>query len=131
MVTAWTEGAFSLARLLPLGGKEPAGADPKEAPRPQKAVRLLSARIEGAPHAVTVYGSSRSPDRVLADYETALLAHGWQRLPLPEAESRRVRAFTQPGLDMLVSLSPSGRGSSLCVVQSPSRSAVVSDRSLL
>lgn len=102
VLTVWTDGSFKLDALTaPADGEDAPGSDPAGAPRPQKAVRYLSAAAEGAPHAVRVYESKAPARDVLAQYETEMPRRGWEAIKVEE-EAPEARYYSRGGVDLMV-----------------------------
>lgn len=102
VVTVWTDGPFNLFNVAPMNGEEAPGSDSPNAPRPQDAIRLLSATVEGAPYAVRIYDSSAPQREVLALYDESMPARGWKPIPHVSDDLPHGRGFTRDGVDMLV-----------------------------
>jgi len=102
VITVWTDGPFNLYNVAPMDGKEAPGSDSPNAPRPQDAVRLLSATVEGAPYAVRIYDSERPQHEVLAMYEKEMPTRGWKPIPHVADELPHGRGFSRQGVDLLV-----------------------------
>lgn len=104
IVAVWTDGPFNLYSLFPQQGGDAPGADPKDAPRPPGATRLLSAHFDGAPYGVRIYQSKASVGEVLAVYDREMPTRGWEPLRKDPNDSAQQRAFHRPGVDLLVFL---------------------------
>lgn len=102
VITVWTDGPFNLFNVAPMDGQEAPGSDSPNAPRPQDAVRLLSATIEGAPYAVRIYDSAKPHLEVLAMYDEQMPARGWKPIPHVSDDAPYGRGYTREGVDMLV-----------------------------
>ncbi len=102
VITVWTDGPFNLFNVAPMDGQEAPGSDSPNAPRPEDAVRLLSATVEGAPYAVRIYDSGKPQKEVLAMYDTEMPSRGWQPVPYVQEDVPHGRAYTREGVDMLV-----------------------------
>lgn len=87
LLAFWTEGTAQLLAMFPKAGDAP-GQDIADVPRPERAVRIFSAREEGMPYAVTMYRSpTESPQALLEWYRGCLAQHGWQLVPSQGHES--------------------------------------------
>lgn len=101
VLTAWTEGSFRMKNMFPTEG-EPAGSDPQNMPRPDDSKRIMSAEIEGAPYGVRVYESAQPAAAIFAQYERDMPTLGWDTLPKTPALEETTRAFSRPGVDVMV-----------------------------
>jgi hypothetical protein len=117
VVTAWTEGAFHVGRMFPREGDAP-GSDAAEG-RPRDARRLLTASVEGAPYSVRIYDAAGSVESVLAEYDRAMPAHGWQAIPGVTAEVKGGRAFSRDGVDTMIFAGADGARSIVSIVEMP------------
>jgi hypothetical protein len=117
VVAVWTDGSFRIRNIIPMDGAEPPGSDPAETPRPDGAVRLLSAEVEGAPYGVHIYEVPRKSEEVLQSYEQEMPRHGWTAIPVVKAKQSDARAFQRPGSDMLVVADPKGERTYVTLVQ--------------
>jgi hypothetical protein len=117
VVTMWTDGPFRLGSLIAAGDADAPGSDPAGAARPIESVRLLSAQIEGTPHATRIYQSRASGAEVLAGFDGEMPALGWQSLPIADSVAN-ARAFSRGGVDLLVFAHEDEGGSVVSVVQS-------------
>jgi hypothetical protein len=113
----WTDGPFRLGSLIAAGDTDAPGSDPAGAARPIESVRLLSAQIEGTPHATRVYQSRATQARVLAGFDGEMAVLGWQSLPLADSVPN-ARAFSRAGVDLLVFAYEAEGGSVVSMVQS-------------
>jgi hypothetical protein len=102
VITVWTDGPFNLFNVAPLDGQEAPGSDSPNAPRPQDAVRLLSATVEGSPYAVRIYDSQQPQKEVLAMYDEQMPARGWKPIPHVSDDLPNGRGYSREGVDMLV-----------------------------
>lgn len=120
VITAWTNGSFHLFSLAPLDGSEPPGSDPQNAIRPPDSARLLTARIEGAPHSVRIYDSKAKPAEVFSAYDDQMPKLGWKPIQMVAKEAPNSRAYTRQGVDMLVFAYPHGSHSYVSIVETHS-----------
>ena len=120
VVTSWTDGAFRVFNLMPEDGKDAPGSDPRGTTRPERAARILSAEIEGAPHSVRIYDSKAAVNEVLAGYDREMPKLGWERLPFVHEEVKHGRAFSREGVDTLVFVYENRGGSLISMVQTRS-----------
>lgn len=102
VITVWTEGPFRLNSIAPIDGGEAPGSDSANAPRPTEAVRLLSAEIDGAPHAVRIYDSATPAEQLLQMYDAQMPSRGWEPIAFVSEEVPHARAFNREGVDMMV-----------------------------
>jgi hypothetical protein len=104
VVTAWTDGTFDVSALMPKNGEDTPGADSMFLPRPDSAVRILTADVQGVPYALRLYDAAGAPADVLARYEAGMLENGWAGVPsgLPNA-----RSFKRGPIDAMVMVEPS------------------------
>ncbi|HNS99460.1 MAG TPA: hypothetical protein PLJ27_13995 [Polyangiaceae bacterium] len=102
VITVWTEGSFNLFNVAPMDGQEAPGSDSPNAPRPEEAVRLLSATVEGAPYAVRIYDSAKPQQEVLAMYDSQMPSRGWSPIPHATDDVAHGRAYTREGVDLLI-----------------------------
>lgn len=121
VVTSWTDRSFQVFSLVPMDG-EPPGTDPKNAVRPKESLRLLSAEIEGAPHAVRIYDSKASQADILKQFDESMPDKGWERLPFVHEEAPEARAYSREGVDLLVFAYENGSGSLISMVETSSSS---------
>lgn len=105
VVSVWTDGPLHMGEMFPSEGDVP-GPDPGPAVRPPHAKRLLSASVLGAPFGVQVYSSSDSSEAVLAHYDAAMAADGWQPPPLLPDDIGTARAYQRGGVDLIVDVQP-------------------------
>jgi hypothetical protein len=75
VLVAWTEGRLELAALFPASG-DAAGSDIAGLPRPQAAVRVLSARVPDGSYAFAAYRVAGEPDAALERYAAGLAQKG-------------------------------------------------------
>jgi hypothetical protein len=113
----WTERSARLGDLFPPSGDSP-GADPDGFPRPDGARRLLSARLDGEPYALTLFAVPRPVESVASATTSALRAAGWSldRLGEPARESFAWLARRRSAV-LIVRIAPGqDRGSVVSVV---------------
>ena len=79
VLALWTEGPFSLSKMFPDKG-DSGGRDSPYAPRPNNAVRLLSAEASGGVYGLRAYESRDPPDRVLSFYDEQMRLRGFEPL---------------------------------------------------
>ncbi len=120
VIVAWTEGAFNVFHIVPPKGGEPAGTDSANVPRPEGATRILTAEIDGAPHAVRVYDVPRPDSEVLAAYEPMMARLGFQAISLEKANAPYARAYTKDGVDTLIFAFPSENKTMVSIVETVS-----------
>lgn len=90
VLSMWTSGAFNFHELLPSAGRDAAGRDLAEVPRPPSSQRILNAVEEGSPSAVVVYlVEASTPSAVEAFYRETLPSHGWREIAYDSATHRR------------------------------------------
>jgi hypothetical protein len=112
----WVDGRLPLAELFPDEGDAP-GEDPKSAPRPSGARRLLTARVEPAPYGVYLYTAKGARAEVLAAYESAVVARGFRRVDDDRAPG--ARAYHAGLVDLLVTVDEGTDGvTTLSIVES-------------
>lgn len=121
VVAVWTDGSFRVRNLVPMDGSEPPGSDPADTPRPDGAVRLLSAEVEGAPYGVHIYEVPRKSEAVLQGFEQEMPKRGWTAIPVVAAKHADARAFQRPGVDMLVVADEKGDRTYVSLVQTIAR----------
>lgn len=102
VITVWTDGPFNLLNVAPMDGEEAPGSDSANVPRPEEAVRLLSATVEGTPYAVRIYDSAKSQSEVLAMYDAQMPGRGWEAIPHVSDDVPHGRGFTREGVDLLI-----------------------------
>jgi hypothetical protein len=117
VVTVWTDGEFKYTNIVPMDGKEPPGTDPQNAPRPDDAVRLLTAEIEGAPYSVRIYDAGKRQQEVLAAYDKRMPELGWKASESVKRELPNGRAYERDGVDMLVFANEEGDRTYLTMVE--------------
>ena len=89
VLSVWTSGAFNLYELLPPAGRDAAGGDLRDVPRPPSSRRILNAVEEDSPSAVVVYlVEASTPSTVEAFYREALQSHGWHEIAHESATHR-------------------------------------------
>lgn len=124
VLTVWSEGPLELGALISGAGDAP-GADLPDVPRPPDTVRLLSARVAGRTLGLWLYDAIQTRDQVLAFYDRALPAAGFEPVHgLPDAtrpaERVAMRAFTKNGRALAIGVSRDlrrpGVGSSISLV---------------
>jgi hypothetical protein len=116
----YNPGRFRIRRLVPRGDGDAVGEDLKEAPRPQGAVRLLTATIEGAAHEMAVYRVTGHPEPSLERMSERLASEGWHAVPLSASVRERARFYERRGLDLLVLAAPATSGAAVTLVLSQS-----------
>jgi hypothetical protein len=122
VLTAWTDGSFKLSAMMPeADGTDTPGTDPAGALRPPQSVRLLSASVQGAPHAVRIYESTAAPKDVLATYEREMPKLGWQPLKAAEYDVPEARYYSKGGVDLLVVADENGEHTAVSMVETRSR----------
>ncbi|MCL2447569.1 MAG: hypothetical protein FWD17_01340 [Polyangiaceae bacterium] len=99
VLTSFTEGSFNVWNVVGRGGREPAGNDPPETPRPPMSSRKLSAEVNRM-YGTYVFTSASPPEEVLEFYETELPGKGWQYLMGPSKVSAQV--WQRQGVTMVV-----------------------------
>ncbi len=117
VVAVWTEAALRIGRIVPLDGVEPPGDEPRGAPRPEGARRILSASVEGAPHAVHLFDVPGAPDAAVEAYAARLPALGWSPARATSGEVPAGRVFTHAGADLWVVGAARGDRSVLTLVE--------------
>lgn len=117
VVAAWTDGPFNIYHLAPPQGGDAPGNDAREAPRPPKATRLLTADVEGVPYGVRIYDSSSSPDEVIALYDAEMAGRGWKPLYGVPGDGTSQRAFTRPGVDLMIFAQPDSGRTTVSVIE--------------
>ena len=128
-LVVYNPGHFRTRSLLPPAGQDAAGEDLEGVSRPHGAVRLLSASLEGAEHAVVIYRVSRPAAPTLEEAATQLRLQRWQELALPPRVRHEARAFERRGMDLIVAAAHVEGGTALTVVRSPSHSTEVREDS--
>ena len=81
LLTLWTAVGLNLYDILPLEGRDAAGSDLTQVPRPPNSQRILSASEVGHSSAVTVYlARASSPPTLERYYRAAFQARDWEIL---------------------------------------------------
>ena len=110
VLTLWTEGRFNIFKMFPETG-DGGGRDSPHAPRPNNAVRLLSAEASGGSYGLRTYESQDKPDRVLSFYDERMKLRGFTAQPAwleriddetSTATPSFARAFTKDDMILLV-----------------------------
>jgi len=101
-LVVYNPGHFRMRRLVPEEGKDAVGEDLDGVPRPQDAVRLLTARIENSDHELVVYRAAGPAPRMLDRYSLRLTTQGWEELALPEPAREQARAYQHDVADLMV-----------------------------
>jgi hypothetical protein len=101
VLAVWSEGEFRLGALFPEHGDAP-GSDMPEVTRPPESTRSLCALAPGHSFGLRLYDSRRPVREVVAFYDRALPAAGWEPLPLLLEDGKLrdgvfARAFTRGG----------------------------------
>ena len=95
VLTMWTERSINLYDMLPLDGKDAAGRDLADIPRPPSAQRLLSSWESGEPYGLAIYASTKTKEELDRFYRTELPRYGWSRIRhLPTSWPRLTDART-------------------------------------
>jgi hypothetical protein len=108
VVGVWTDGPLRFRAFVPKDGGDgdAPGSDAPDAPRPDRARRLLTASLEGVPYSLRIYDAPSAAGEVLAGYDRDAPGRGWQALPAVarelEAKGRAGRAFTREGVDLMI-----------------------------
>lgn len=122
VITAWTDGSFKLSALAPSAdGTDTPGTDPSGAIRPPDSVRLLTAAVEGAPHAVRIYESKATPKDVLSSYEREMPKLGWEPIQAAEYDVPEARYYSKGGVDLLVVADENGERTAVSMIETRSR----------
>jgi hypothetical protein len=122
VITAWTDGSFKLSALAPeADGTDTPGTDPSGAIRPPDSVRLLTAAVEGAPHAVRIYESKATPKDVLTSYEREMPKLGWEPIKAAEYDVPEARYYSKGGVDLLVVADENGERTAVSMIETRSR----------
>jgi hypothetical protein len=122
VITAWTDGSFKLGALIPAAdGTDTPGSDPTGAIRPPDSVRLLTASVDGAPHAVRIYTSRATPAHVLSSYDREMPKLGWQPIAAAEYDVPEARYYSRGGVDLLVVADHDGDGAAISMIEARSR----------
>jgi len=116
VLTSWTEHAFDVGALIAGGTEDAPGSDVPGAARPAQSVRLLTAEIEGAPHATRIYESTLPPAALLDGMSKDMEIRGFAAVGLIERQVPHGRAFSRDGLDVLVFAFEHGSGSVVSMV---------------
>jgi hypothetical protein len=120
--SVWTDGSFKLDALIGTPGRDSAGSDFANLPRPINATRTLTAEGVGTPYAVRMYTSTSTAEEVLSAYEKKMENDGWIWVKSPDVglETNRMdgRWFTRldTGDQAVVSVSKSDGESKTKVV---------------
>lgn len=116
----YNPGHFRIRRILPRGDEDAVGEDLGEAPRPQGAVRLLTASIDGAAHEMAVYRVNGHPAPALERMSERLASEGWHAVALSASVREGARFYERSGLDLLVLAAPVTAGTAVTLVLSQS-----------
>lgn len=100
VVRAWTDGEFDLYALLPKTGDTP-GTDPRDVPRIDGSVRLLTADVEGVPYIVRLYDVPGAPEQVLGKYDADMAQRGWRKVDTDDATPNG-RGYARGGVDVML-----------------------------
>ncbi len=101
VLSAWTEDSFSIDKLLPPDGSEPAGNDDGQVARPPSSKRTINAHIEGTSYGVRLYTTTESQANVVTFYDADMAKKGWARHALADHK------------DMAPELDPGAKGTHL------------------
>lgn len=108
VLAMWTEGSFDIPGMFPDSGDAP-GSDSRHVPRPPVARRVLTAEIEGHPHALRMYDTQQTHAEVLEFYERQMAPRGFSTHELPPTNAtgeldlnEHVRAFSKGGVAVVV-----------------------------
>jgi hypothetical protein len=104
VVASWTQGHFHLDEMFPEHG-DASGEDPKAAPRPSGARRILSAHDARAPHGVFLYEVTGEASTALDSYAKVMTAKGWTTHEAVRERDKEVAAFERAGVDVLITAS--------------------------
>jgi hypothetical protein len=122
VITAWTDGSFKMSALTPSAdGTDTPGTDPAGALRPPESVRLLTAAVEGASHAVRIYESKATPKHVLSSYDREMTKLGWEPIKAAEYDVPEARYYSKGGVDLLVVADENGERTAVSMVETRSR----------
>lgn len=91
LLTMWTAIGLNLHDILPLDGRDAAGSDPPDVPRPPSSQRILSSSEVGHSSSVTVYlVAASSPSTLGRYYRAAFRARGWEVLERHDGERLQI-----------------------------------------
>lgn len=91
LLTMWTAADFNLYDILPLEGRDAAGSDLTQVPRPPNSQRILSSNEVGYSNAVAVYlARASSPSTLERFYREAFRARDWDILERHSGERLQV-----------------------------------------
>ena len=113
VLTTLTEGSFNLYKILGEGLAEPAGSDPRDAPRPVGSTRRISAEIGDGMYGAYVFSSAESAGEIGKFYGTALPQRGW--LQLVDGGEGTAEVWQRDGVTMVVTAAPEDVGSQTAV----------------
>lgn len=116
VVAVWTSTSFKLDVMFPEKGDAP-GSDVTELPRLPESRRLLTAYAEGAPYAIRVYETARSPQEVLTYFTNEAPKKGWTLQPLRTEDPSKAVVFERGGVDLMVFAQVEGGMTSVSMVE--------------
>jgi hypothetical protein len=107
VLTAWTDSNFNILRIAPkTNDSDVEGQDFPEVPRPENAIRVISASAEGTPYAANVYRTTQPVEKVIGFYDKTMQDKGWFMFD-PElkedADGTKGRAYWKQGVVLTVS----------------------------
>jgi hypothetical protein len=112
---------FRMLQLFAKGDEDAPGGDLRGVPRPQRAVRLLTASLESTAHDMAVYRVTSDGAHALDNMSHRLASQGWQAVPLPAPVTEQARAYQRRALDLLLLAAPLEDGTALTLVRSRPR----------
>lgn len=116
--TLWSEGPLTLSQMFPAEGDAP-GVDLPDWPRPASAARILSARVVGTERQVVGYDTAQGVAQLNRHYDEALTKSGWKELKLSDTATPTQRAFERGGRRVLLTFTPSERGTAATFIAMP------------
>jgi len=95
LLTMWTASDFNVHDVLPQEGRDAAGSDPTNVPRPPNSQRILSSSEVGQSSAVSVYlAKASSPSTLGRFYRAQLPARDWRILERHAGERLQIDQTT-------------------------------------
>ncbi len=101
VVAVWTTTSFKLDVMFPEQGDAP-GSDVSELTRLPESRRLLTAFAEGAPYAIRVYETKRTPQEVFGFFTREAPKSGWTPQPMRPEDPSKALVFQRNGVDLMV-----------------------------
>jgi hypothetical protein len=115
VLTFWSNDSLRLDRILPREGDAP-GRDGEGVPRPEGALRILEAGVEGTSFTIRTYEVAKTPEEALESYHGTLQGVGWLSNGAAAEAIGTGRAYSRGDEDILVTVAAQGKGSVVTTV---------------